>query len=166
MRRMFQSKQGELKMLYKAINDELRNAIRNKDNNIKNYTRGIKAKVSEYCVANMIEREDPTDDVVLIVIMAHKKSLEKAIEMLGNVERAKDLIEEYNGEIKFCNKFLPDEKDVIEKVTKIIDEIVATNDPNQSGKIIGLVIKSCKEKGFVVDGALVKKMVIEKLPVK
>lgn len=151
--------------IHQVLNNELKTAMKNNDTNIKNYTRAIKSKLSEYCVANKIDRNSLADDTVLMaVILSHKKSLEKAVEMLGDSEKAQPLINEYKGEIEFCNKFLPSESDMREEMIKWVEEaILALNivDSKQGGKIVGYIMKNHKDRR--PDGSLIQKLVLERL---
>ncbi|MFA5048229.1 MAG: GatB/YqeY domain-containing protein [Patescibacteria group bacterium] len=153
--------------IHQKLNDELKEAMKTSNESVKNYTRGLKAKVSEYCVANKIDRTKLADDnVLIIVITAHKKSLEKAIELFGDDEKAKNLIEEYKNEIQFCDKFLPNQNDVAEDVSKVVGLVITylnVNDIKQLGKVIGFVMKHFKDNNKVVDGALVKKLATDEL---
>jgi len=153
--------------VHQKMNEELKNAMKTNNENIKNYTRSLKSKLTEFCVANKIDRNTLVEDNILIsVIISHKKSLEKAIELFGKDEKAKELIKEYESEIKFCEKFLPDVKDELNEISKkvisIIEELKVT-DTKQIGKVVGNIMKYFKDINKSVDGAVVKKLVIEEL---
>lgn len=153
--------------LHEQLNEALKSAMKENDTNIKNYTRNVKSKLAEYCVANMIDRSNLVDDnIIITVITSYKKSLEKAIELLSNNKMGGNLIDEYNKEIDFLSKFLPKQEDMEKEIINTINTILeqsSINDPKQTGKVMGLVMKSFKEMNKVVDGALVKKIVVEEL---
>lgn len=153
--------------LHQQLNDELKEAMRNNDTNIKNYTRNIKSKLAEYCVANMIDRSILVEDNVLItVITTYKKSLEKAIELFGMNKTGDNLIEEYKKEIVFLDRFLPNQEDMEKEIIQEVNNAIAQLniiDTKQSGKVMGFVMKSFKDKNKVADGAIVKKIVMDLL---
>lgn len=154
-------------ILHQQLNEELKNAMKGNDQSIKNYTRNVKSRLSEYCVANKIDRSGLVDDsVVITVISSYKKSLEKAIELLGSNKIGDNLIQEYRNEIAFLDRFLPKQEDMINELSKLVDEVIVSvgaNDVKQIGQVVGQIMKTCKEKGQTADGALVKKLVTEKL---
>lgn len=153
--------------LHQLLNEELKNALKSSDQGIKNYTRNVKSKLSEYCVANKIDRSGLVEDhVVITVISSYKKSLEKAIELLSSNKLGDNLIQEYRNEISFLEKFLPKQEDIVNELSKLVDEVIVrtgANDVKQVGQVVGQIMKTCKERGQSADGALVKKLVTEKL---
>lgn len=153
--------------LHKLLNEELKSALKSSDQGIKNYTRNVKSKLSEYCVANKIDRSGLVEDhVVITVISSYKKSLEKAIELLSSNKLGDNLIQEYRNEISFLEKFLPKQEDIVNELSKLVDEVIVrtgANDVKQVGQVVGQIMKTCKERGQSADGALVKKLVTEKL---
>lgn len=151
-------------MIYGQLTKELKDAIRSKNDKIKNYVRGIKTKITEYCIENGADRNNPEDEIAIEIIIGHKKSLEKAIELLGEGEQAKNLVNEYKEEIVFCNGFLPSEEDAEKEIEKLVkDAIIELNANNEKdiGKVIGNVMKKKK-----FDGTVVKKIATKILKVE
>ncbi len=148
------------------LNEELKSALINKDEKIKSYIRSIKSKVDEYLVANRLDREKmPSDDIVISVITAYKKSLEKGVLQLEKGgDKSIDLINEYNDEVKFCGKYLPDaselEAGIEEIVNQAIEELGVSN-IKQVGRVIGHIMKNHKDNKL--DGSVVKSLVIKKI---
>lgn len=153
--------------LHQKLNDELKNALRGNDQGIKNYTRNIKLKLAEYCVANKIDRSVLVEDQIIItVITSYKKSLEKAIELLSSNKLGDNLIQEYKSEIQFCDRFLPSQSDSIEDISKIVSLAITylnVNDIKQVGKVVGFVMKHFKDNNKTVDGSVVKKIATDEL---
>jgi uncharacterized protein YqeY len=143
--------------IYQSLNNKLKEAMKNKDEDVKNYIRSIKSKLSEYQVANGMNRNDtPDDDVLVTVIKSHTKSLEKAITQFAK-GGGSPLIEEYNKEITFCSQYIPSSKNSVD-LGPIIDDAVICVGSNV-GKVMGYIMKN--NKGL--DGAEVKKAVMERL---
>lgn len=145
--------------MYSKLNEMLKEAIRNKDEDTKNYIRSIRSKITEYCVASNINRnETPNNELVVKVISSHKKSLEKAIKQLKRGgEKSIPLIDEYNKEILFCEQFLPDEKEIIASIEKVVEEVIKEVG-NDTGKVMGNIMKN-----YNFDGKIVKSVVMTKL---
>lgn len=144
-------------LIYELLNSELKNAMRSKDDVVKNYIRLIKSRITEYEVSNKLDRNCmPDDDVVIKVISSYKRSLEKAIEQFGQAEKSEQIVNEYKKEIVFCNRFLPNNDNI--DIEKIVDEAINVVG-NNVGKIMGHIMKNNKS----LDGAVVKSMVIKKL---
>lgn len=150
--------------VYKQLNDELKGAIRNKDDKVKSYIRAIKAKLSEFCVAEGIDRnKEPSDNIIIEVISAHKKSLKKGIVQLEKGgEQGESLVGEYKAEILFCDKYLPSEEDQTAKILELVDNAIAelnVSDLKRVGQVIGYIMKNNKD----LNGSLVKQLVISRL---
>jgi uncharacterized protein YqeY len=140
------------------VNNKLKEAVKNNDVLMKNAIRSVKSKISEFMVANLLPRDNITDDVVINVMTTNRKSLLKAIdELVPYKERTQPIIDEYMVEIKFCEHYIPKSLSVDEVTNIVITEAKESNivAPNQSGKLIGMVMK--KNKGL--DGLVVKSAV-------
>jgi uncharacterized protein YqeY len=151
--------------IYERLNKELKLAILNKDKD-KDYIRLIKSKIDEYLVANRLDRSKvPNDEIIINVIAAYKKSLEKGIVQLQKGgEKSVSLISEYNNEIKFCEKYLPDVLDTDPEVLQIVDKAVKEldiSDIKQAGRIVGYIMKNNKDKKL--NGSMIKSLVVKKL---
>lgn len=146
-------------MIYDELTNMLKVAMISKKENVKNYIRAIKSKITEHCVASNLNRnEKPNDELVIKVISAHKKSLEKAIKQLERGgDKSINLIAEYKDEISFCEQFLPNEEKVINEIEKVVDEAIRQIG-NNTGKVMGYVMKN-----YNYDGKLVKSVVIRKV---
>jgi uncharacterized protein YqeY len=146
--------------IYEQLNKKLKEAMIAKDEAVKNYVRSLKARLTEYEVANGLSRDEmPNDKLVVTIISAHKKSLEKAVKQLEKGGDASlSLVTEYKGEIRFCEQFLPDESELEADIEHIVDEAIS-NVGNNVGKVMGYVMKNNKS----LDGATVKAVVMKKL---
>lgn len=150
--------------IYERLNDELKVAMKEKNEKIKSYIRAIKAKVSEFCVAKKTDRsKNPSDNIMIRVITAYKKSLEKGIVQLEKGgEQGEDLISEYKAEILFCSKYIPNEEEQAAKILEIVDKVITdlnVSDPKRAGQVIGYIMKN--NEGL--DGSVVKQFVVGRL---
>ena len=153
-------------MIYHELNNELKIALREKNENVKNYIRSIKAKIDEYLVSNRLNREEsPGDDIVVTVITTHKKSLEKGITQLEKGgEKSVKLVNEYKGEIEFCERYLPDTSKDNTMIETIVEETInklGVSNIKQAGHVIGYIMKNYKNNQL--NGAVVKSIVMKKL---
>jgi uncharacterized protein YqeY len=151
-------------VLYEKLNGELKKAMLAKDRETSNIVRGIKAKLQEFEVASGADRSImPPDAVVLKVIMAHKKSLEKAIVQLKKVgDRSANLIKEYKTEIAFCDTYLPSSEDQQAEISRVVDETIESlgiNNLKQLGQAMGHIMKN----NASLDGKLVKEAIFNKI---
>lgn len=152
--------------LYEKLNKELKKAMLEKDKNVCDIVRGLKAKLQEYQVAHKLDRSvNPQDEVVLTVLQSHKKSLEKAIEQFGESDRTKNLIEEYNKEIAFCETYLPKAEEQAAKISAMYNEALEVLNidikllDKMTGKITGYIMKN----NSGLDGKLVKEFILNKI---
>jgi len=153
-----------IKELYKSLMIELRQAMLAKNYETTTMIRGIKAKVQEYQVANRLDRDlEPSNDIMVTVIQAHKKSLEKAISQLEKAgDRAADLVKEYKTEIAFCDTYLPSIEDQQTQISNLVAE--AIKDLNITGlKQLGQAMGHIMKNNSGLDGKLVKETIFEQI---
>jgi uncharacterized protein YqeY len=144
------------------LNDQLKAALRSKDQQTANTIRMIKTRIAERRTAKSFSGE--VDDALHVeVIGAYKRSMEKAVkEFEAAGERGREQIAELQQEIAFCAGFLPRQLDgdaVREAVRAAIAELGVT-DRKMSGRVIGAVMKAHKGR---VEAPLVKQLVEEEL---
>lgn len=144
------------------LNDQLKAALRSKDQQTADTIRMIKTKIAERRTAKGFAGE-VDDALYLEVIAAYKRSMEKAVkEFEAAGERGQEQIPGLQQEIAFCAGFLPRQLDadaVREAVRAAIAELGVT-DKKMSGRVIGAVMKA--HKGLV-EAPLVKQLVEEEL---
>jgi uncharacterized protein YqeY len=143
--------------LEQQLNDMLKDAMRAKDTRTSNAVRMLKTKIMERRTAKGFSGE-VDDALVLDVIGAYKKSLQKAVgEFAGGGDKAKEQIEELNWEMGFCDKFLPKGLSgaELEAAVKAAIAKVGATDAKQAGRVVGEVMKEHKGK---VDAGDAKKV--------
>jgi len=148
-------------MLYEKLNTQLKEYMKTNNTVAKDIIRNIKSRITEHLVANRLPHDEVSDEIVVQVITAYKKSLEKAVVQLQKGgEKSDHLVCEYSNEIKFCEKYLPDASETEAKTLEIIEAAIAElGETNKIGRVIGHIIKN--NEGL--DGKLVKKLVSRKL---
>ena len=139
------------------LTDMLKDAIKTNDVKTKNVIRQLRTKVSEYCYTQNLPRDSSDDDVWKKVILSYQKSISKAIDIMKRNKKT-DLIQTYEFEVSFCNKFLPKTK-TEEEIKEIVKEAIETLGSKHAGKIIGYIMKN-SEPG-TVDARVVKSIVSE-----
>ena len=144
------------------LREQLTASIKAKDLRTANLIRMINTKIMERRTAK--DFKGTVDDaLVLDVISAYKKSMEKAKgEFAAAGDRGKEQIAEIEFEIEWCKKFLPaelGEAELREAVAKAVAEL-PQKDPKMAGKVIGSIKKQFGDRA---DAQLVKKLAEELL---
>src|SRR5947199_4175111 len=112
--------------LEQQLNDLLKQAMKDKDQRTLDAVRMIKTRVMERRTAKGFTGT-VDDALILDVISAYKKSMEKAKQEFASAgDRAKDQIAEIDFEIQWCSKLLPQgltEAELREAVAKAVAEL-------------------------------------------
>ena len=144
------------------LREQLTTAMKAKDQKTLNVVRMINTKVMERRTAKDFKGE-VDDALILDVISAYKKSMEKArAEFLAAGEKGKDQATELEFEIAWCATWLPQqlsETELRDAVAKAVAALPA-KDPKMSGRVIGAIKK---EFGDRADAQLAKKIADELL---
>jgi uncharacterized protein YqeY len=135
--------------LEQQLNDTLKQAMRDKDQKTADTVRMIKTKIMERRTAKGFSGT-VDDALILDVIAAYKKQLQKALEEFikaGNkgAQHADELV----AEIAFCERFLPKGLDAAALRALVQERISALgiSDTKQVGKLLGDIMKT--HKGLV-----------------
>jgi uncharacterized protein len=124
----------------------LTQAIRDKDSRVADVVRMLKSRITERRTAKGFSSQ-VDDALVLDVIAAYRKSLQKALpdyEKAG--ERGRAQAEQLRFEIEFCERFLPrglDEEALRALVRERLGALGIT-DAKQVGRVVGDVMKTHK----------------------
>ena len=143
-------------MLKEKLMEDLKVAMRNKDEIRKNTVQMVRAAILQIEKDKGIQVED---DRILEIIAKEVKSKKDA---LADFEKAgrQDLIEQTNQEIAILQEYLPKQlsrDEVKEEVQKIITEIGAT-----SMKDMGAIMREAKAKmGAAADGKTINEVAKE-----
>ena len=141
---------------------ELTAAMKAKDSKTANLIRMINTKIMERRTAK--DFAGTVDDALILdVINAYKKSMEKArADYVNAGERGKEQVAELDFEIQWCSKLLPQgasEAELREAVAKVIAEL-PQKDPKMAGRVIGAIKKQFGDRA---DAQLAKKIAEEEL---
>lgn len=148
--------------LEQELRKQLTDAMRAKDQRTLDVIRMINTKIMERRTAKGFTGQ-VDDPLILDVIQAYKKSLQKAREeFLAVGERGKRQADELQWEIAFCDKFLPKGLSDDELRAAVRAAITATGakDPKMAGRIVGEVMKQHKGRAEAAD---VKRIAEEEL---
>lgn len=146
----------------RQLDDELKAAMRARDQGKIACIRGVRAKVKEATTAKGFS--GPTDDALFQrVIAAYVKQLRNALpELEAAGERGVELRAGYEAEVAYLDAYLPAKLDEA-STRKLVDEAIATlgvSDPKRAGQVMGAIMKQHRDS---VDPAIVKRLVDEKL---
>ncbi len=144
------------------LREQLTAAIKAKDLKTANLIRMINTKVMERRTAK--DFKGTVDDALILdVISAYKKSMEKARGEFANAgDRGKEQIAEIDFEIDWCSKLLPkglSEEELRAAVVKAVAEL-PQKDPKMAGRVIGAIKKQFGDRA---DAQLAKKIAEEEL---
>ena len=145
-------------MLAEKINNDLKEAMKNKDSFKLGVIRMIKGAMQ---LAKPNPREELTDDDVIQVISKQIKMRKDAIEQFEAAGR-EDLVLQNKKEIEILSSYMPEEMS-LEELNKTIDKVFEEVKPTSS-KDMGLIMKHISPlvKGRA-DMSLVNKLIKEKL---
>ncbi len=148
--------------LEEQLNDQLKQAMRDKDLRTADTLRMIKTKIMERRTAKGFSGT-VDDALILDVISAYRKQLQKGLEeFLAAGERGREQAEQLKFEIAFCERYLPKGLDEGALRALVRERIAALGmkDPKQAGRLVGDIMKSHKGQ---VEAADVKRLAEEEL---
>ena len=144
------------------LKERLKEAMKARDSATANSIRMVNTEVMKRCKSGKKEIE-PTDELLLEVIAAYRKSLQKGLTQYeGAGDAGAEAVKELQFEIDLWAEYLPkglSEDELRAAVKAAIAEAGAT-DPKQAGRIVGAVMKQHKGR---VEAADVKRIASEEL---
>jgi uncharacterized protein YqeY len=142
------------------IGDQLKEAMRSKDQRTADCLRMIKTKHMERRTAAGFK--GPLDDALwLDVISAYQKQLKKARDEYAALgDKGAGFLPQLDFEIEFCSRFLPKlaGEDEVRAVVRETVTRMGVKDPKQAGKVMGEIMKTRKGS---FDPQMVKRLVEE-----
>ena len=126
--------------LVTKINDDLKNAMKNKDKDKLNVIRMIKSSIQ---LAKIDLQREPNDDDVIDIISKQIKMRKDSIAEFTKAKRD-DLVSQYQAEIEVLKTYMPEQLS-LEEVEKIIDQAISDIKPT-SKKQMGIIIKEVSPK--------------------
>jgi uncharacterized protein len=145
-----------------TLNDTLRQAIKDRDTRTADVVRMVKTKLAERRTAKGFTG-DVDDAVVLDVIGAYRKQLQKAlVEFEKAGERGAAQVAQLRFEVEFLERYLPRGLDAGSLRALVKERLAALSlsDPKQVGRLVGDVMRTHKGQ---VDAADVKRVAEELL---
>jgi len=138
------------------LNDLLKQAMREKDQNLASVVRMLKTKVMERRTAKGFSGT-VDDALVLDVISVYRKQMLKGIEEFEKAGvKSGEQVDQLRYEIAFCERFLPKGMDSTAVQALVKDRIasLAITDAKMIGKLVGDIMKT--HKGQVEAGDVKK----------
>ena len=148
-------------MLKKQLQDQLKQAMLDKDQLLMQVIRFILSGVTYYEINKGGAGYEATDEDVLAVINKEVKQRKDSIEQFKQGNR-QDLVDKETAELAILQSYLPEQMSE-EEVKKYVDEaVVETNasTPQDMGKVMSALMPKVKGKA---DGSLISKLVREAL---
>lgn len=144
--------------LNERINEDIKNAMKNKEQFKLGVIRGIKGAIQ---LAKIEAKRDLTDDEVINVISKQIKMRKDSIAEFTKANRD-DLVNQYEEEILILNEYMPEQLS-FEEVEKIIDDAFSEINPT-SMKDMGQIMKIVSPKiNGKYDKGEVSKIIKDKL---
>lgn len=144
------------------INEDLKQAMRDKDTTTLNVLRSLKSAITNASLQKGNVNEVVSDIEIVGIIRKEVSKRQDSINAFFSAMR-EDLIAKENSEIQVLNKFLPEE--MSEEDLTIIVEVTISMFENPTKRDMGKIIKSVVER---VDGRAdnkrISKMVLDALP--
>lgn len=128
------------------LSDTLKQSMKDKDQKTSDVVRMIKTKIMERRTAKGFSGT-VDDALILDVIGAYRKQLQKAIEEFDKLgEKGAEQAAQLRFEVGFCERFLPKGLDAAALKTLVAERIAALglNDLKQVGRLLGDIMKSHK----------------------
>lgn len=145
------------------LNDLLKQAMREKDQNLASVVRMLKTKVMERRTAKGFT--GTVDDALITdVISVYRKQMMKGLEEFEKAGiTSGEQVEQLKYEVTFCERFLPKGLDAAATESLVKERIAALSigDQKQIGKLLGDIMKTHKGQ---VDAGAVKKIAEALLP--
>jgi uncharacterized protein YqeY len=140
------------------IKEDLKEAMRNRDEIAKNTLKGaLSSFVNELVATNRTPQDKLNDQETITVLKRLVKQCKDAISKYQEGGR-EDLVENEKAELEILEKYLPEQMSE-EKINKIAQEVkddLKIEDPSKMGILIGAVMK---KTGGEADGSTVQKVV-------
>jgi len=147
--------------LKEKLADDIKNAMKSGDKIKLEVARMLQTMLKRREIERRAEGKELTEEDEIQVIKSEIKKRKEAIELFEKGGR-NDLAEKERKELEILNEYLPEqmsEEEIAKFVDNVIKEIGATS-PKDFGKVMGRVMKELAGKA---DGAVVQKIVKEKL---
>ena len=145
-------------MLTKKIRDDMKEAMKAKDELRRDTLRGaISAFTNELVAKGMKPTDEVSDDMATTVLKRLGKQRKDSVEQFTKGGRM-ELAEKEAAELKIIEAYLPQtaSRDEIEKVARAKKEELGVTDASGAGKLTGAVMK---ELGGNADGGMVKEVI-------
>ncbi len=139
--------------LEQALDDTLKQAMKDKDGRTADVVRMLKTRLQERRTAKGFAGT-VDDALVLDVIGAYRKQLQKAIAEYDKIgERGAAQAAQLRFELQFCERYLPRgmDEDALRALLKERLAALGITDPKQAGRLVGDIMKTHKGQAEAAD---------------
>ena len=148
--------------LKERISQDLKMAMKAKDETRVSTLRMVRAEIQK----KEKEKADSqvTDEVVVQLLQTMARRHQDSIEQFQRGGR-NDLVEKEQAECRIIESYLP-ERVSPDEIRQVVGEVITETGaatPRDIGKVMGLAMRRLKETGKLVEGAEVKKIVVQSL---
>lgn len=144
-----------------TINNDIKNAMLNKESRRLETLRMVKAKLLEKEVEKRVTPEGMTEEDEMQVLLSSAKMRKEAIEEFDKAGR-KDLADKERDELEIIQRYLPKQM-TREEISNLVGELASklgVQGPKDFGKLMGAAMKELRGKA---DGKIVQDIVKAKL---
>ena len=152
-------REGGYMSLLERLNNDMKQAMKNKEKDKLSVIRMLKAALQNEAIK--LGNKELTEDEELTVLSRESKQRKDSLQEFSNAGRD-DLVEKIRTEIKYVELYMPQqltEEEVTNIVKETIEAVGATSKADM-GKVMGALMPKVKGKA---DGALVNKLVQQHL---
>lgn len=148
-------------MILDKINEDYKNAVREKDENKKQTLNFLKSAIKYKEIELRSSSKELTDEEVISVIQKEIKKRKEAMELYEKGGRM-DLYEKEKTELEILESYLPKQltEDELKSIIKETIESVGAKSSSDIGKVMKELMPKVKGRA---DGSIVKKLVEETL---
>lgn len=150
-------------MIITEIREQLKDAMRSKDQAALDALRGVmSAFTNELVASGKSPQDEVTDEIALKVILRTIKQRQDAIQQFEAGGRT-DLADEDKKQLAVLIKFQPAQmaESEIQKIAIAKKAELGLEDKTKMGMLVGAVVKEIAARGESADGAIVKKVIEE-----
>ncbi|MFY4774877.1 GatB/YqeY domain-containing protein [Metabacillus sp. RGM 3146] len=145
--------------LLERLNQDMKQAMKNKDKEKLSVIRMVKASLQNEAIKQ--NKNELSEEEELTVLSRELKQRKDSLQEFENADRS-DLVDKVQAEIVIVNEYMPEqlsEEEVLDIVKETISETGATSKA-EMGKVMAAIMPKVKGKA---DGSMINKLVLQQL---
>jgi uncharacterized protein YqeY len=148
--------------LKETITNDIKEAMKAKDKVVLSTLRMVKARFIEEETAAKAKEVD--DEKAIAILQNMIKQRQESAKTYSENDR-QEMADNESAEVEVLKKYLPEgiSEDLVKSTVAEVVEATGASGPQDMGKVMGQVMGKLKATGGLVDGAVVQKLVKEKL---